>query len=189
MIFLGSGREGRMGERVAQLVRKKLERKKVKIYFIDPLTLALPIVTQPIQMIKDPESVSEILKKFHEEVLKSDAYFLVSAEYNGTICPGLTNCIDYFPPASYANKPFAIATYSMGPFGGVVAGSTLRQVISVLGGFPIPGSLVIPEVHKAVSEEAIGNERVDKKTETMVDLLIWYTEAIKNHKEMNPLPK
>ena len=189
MIFLGSGRDGRMGERVAQLVRRKLESKKVEISFIDPLTLALPIVTQPIQFIKDPTPVPDVLKKFHEKILKSDAYFLVSAEYNGAICPGLTNCIDYFPPASYSHKPFAIVTYSMGPFGGMIAGSTLRQVISVLGGFPIPGSLVIPEVHKAVSEDGVGNERVEKKSEQMVDMLLWYTEAIKNHKETNPLPK
>ena len=178
-----------MGERVAQLVRRKLECKQVEISFIDPLTLALPVVNQPIQFIKDPASVPDVLKKYNEEIIKSDAYFLVSAEYNGAPCPGLTNCIDYFPPSSYAHKPFAIVTYSMGPFGGVIAGSTLRHLISVLGGFPIPGTLVIPEVQKAVSEEAIANERVDRKAEQTVDLLLWYTDAIRTHKDKSPPPK
>eukprot|EP00800_Vazella_pourtalesii_P016444 TRINITY_DN4757_c0_g1_i1.p1 TRINITY_DN4757_c0_g1~~TRINITY_DN4757_c0_g1_i1.p1 ORF type:complete len:199 (+),score=44.61 TRINITY_DN4757_c0_g1_i1:159-755(+) len=189
MIFLGSGREGRMGERVAQLVRKKLEEKKVEVSFIDPHTLSLPIVTQPIQMMKDQSLASDSLKKFNEEIIRSDAYFLISAEYNGTICPGLSNCFDYFPPSSYKHKPFAISTYSMGSFGGVIAGSTLRHCISVLGGFPVPGSLVFPEVHKAVSEDGVGNERVEKRTEQMVDSLLWYTEAIKKHKETNPPPQ
>ena len=177
-----------MGERVAQLVRKKLEEKKVNITFIDPLTLSLPIVTQPIQMMKDQSLASDSLKKFNEEIIQSDAYILISAEYNGAVCPGLTNCIDYFPPSSYKHKPFAITTYSLGSFGGVIAGSTLRHSISVLGGFPIPGSLVIPEVNKAVSEDGVGNERVEKRAEQMVDTLLWYTEAIKKHKETTPPP-
>ena len=177
-----------MGERVARLVRKKLEEKKVDICFIDPHTLSLPILTQPIQMMKDPSLASDSLKKFNEEIIQSDAYVLISAEYNGAICPGLTNCIDYFPPSSYKHKPFSITTYSMGSFGGVIAGSTLRQTISVLGGFPIPGSLVIPDVSKAVSEDGVGNERVEKRAEQMVDTLLWYTEAIKKHKETNPPP-
>ncbi|KAI6660878.1 hypothetical protein LOD99_13602 [Oopsacas minuta] len=189
MVFLGSGREGRMGERVSTLIRKKLESKEVNVSFIDPLTLGEPVVKQPIQFLKDPSLVADNLKKYNEEIIKSDAYFLITAEYNGSICPGLSNCIDYFPPSSYEHKPFAISSYSMGPFGGVIAGSSLRHVISVLGGFPIAGSLVIPEVHKAVSEDGVGNERVERNAEKIVNSLLWYTEAIKKQKETKPLPK
>ncbi len=39
---------------------------------------------------------------------------LVSAEYNATIPPALTNLLDHFPPASYRHKPCSIVTYSLG---------------------------------------------------------------------------
>ena len=188
MVFMGSAREGRLGERVAKLVKRKLETKKAEVFYIDPLTLNLPIVTQPIQFMKDPSTASDILKKYHEEIKNADGYFLISAEYNGAICPGLTNCIDYFPPPAYKHKPFAISTYSAGPFGGTIAGSQLRQVVSVLGGFPLPGSFTIPSAYDQVSEDGQGNERIEKNADKIVDLLLWYAEAMIKHKEENPTP-
>jgi len=35
-------------------------------------------------------------------------------EYNATICPALTNLMNFFPPAAYKHKPVSIVTYSMG---------------------------------------------------------------------------
>lgn len=47
---------------------------------------------------------------------ESSGLVLVSAEYNATAPPALTNLLDHFPPASYRHKPCSIVTYSLGKF-------------------------------------------------------------------------
>jgi hypothetical protein len=49
-------------------------------------------------------------------------FVVVSPEYNATVCPTLTNLMNYFPPAAYRHKPASIATYSMGEFNVFVNG-------------------------------------------------------------------
>ena len=71
---------------------------------------------------------------------------IVTAEYNCSLPPALTNLLDYFPPASFRqisidriftnnikrswlsfrHKPVSIAAYSMGPFGGIRAAQLAR---------------------------------------------------------------
>ena len=42
---------------------------------------------------------------------------LVSPEYNSTICPALSNLIDYFEPDAYRHKPVSIVNYAVGTEG------------------------------------------------------------------------
>ena len=77
-------------------------------------------------------------------------FVIVTAEYNCSLPPALTNLLDYFPPASFRqidinriftkimnshekipiltfrHKPVSIAAYSMGPFGGIRAAQLAR---------------------------------------------------------------
>jgi NAD(P)H-dependent FMN reductase len=53
------------------------------------------------------------LKDFLEKFFLN-SFIVVSPEYNATICPTLTNLMNYFPPAIYRHKPASIVTYSMG---------------------------------------------------------------------------
>jgi len=50
----------------------------------------------------------------NNKLKESDAVVVVSAEYNHSIPPALSNMLDYFPLASYAYKPSGIVCYSMG---------------------------------------------------------------------------
>ncbi len=63
----------------------------------------------------------------------ADGIVLVSAEYNATLPPALTNLLDHFPPASYRHKPCSLVTYSMGNFGGCRAHVALLPFVNELG--------------------------------------------------------
>ena len=45
---------------------------------------------------------------------EATGFVIVSAEYNSTIPPALTNLLDHFPLSAYRHKPVSIITYSKG---------------------------------------------------------------------------
>lgn len=81
---------------------------------IDPLTINLPLLKQPIQFYPDPKKAPQIVQDLNDKVKKADAYVLVTAEYNRSMPPALTNLIDHFPPRSFGFKSSAIVAYSLG---------------------------------------------------------------------------
>ena len=81
---------------------------------LDPLEIPAPIIKQPLHFMQDPSGAPDWLKDTAAKVSSADGYVVVTAEYNATIPPGLTNIMDHFPPPSYRHKPVSIASYSMG---------------------------------------------------------------------------
>ena len=59
-------------------------------------------------------------------------------EYLFRIPPALSNFIDHFPYDCWTMKPGAIVTYSMGNFGGIVAGTQLRTMTHIIQLIAIP---------------------------------------------------
>ena len=57
------------------------------------------------------------------------------------IPPALSNFIDHFPYDCWSMKPGAIVTYSMGNFGGIVAGTQLRTMTHIIQLIAIPKGL------------------------------------------------
>ena len=57
------------------------------------------------------------LLEANKKLEAADAVVVVSAEYNHSIPPALSNLMDHFPLASYAFKPSAIVCYSVGQIG------------------------------------------------------------------------
>ena len=59
-------------------------------------------------------------------------------KYLFRIPPALSNFIDHFPYDCWTMKPGAIVTYSMGNFGGIVAGTQLRTMTHIIQLIAIP---------------------------------------------------
>merc|ERR1711953_1452823 len=98
---------------------------------------------------------------------------------------------DYFPPASYRHKPASIASYSMGPYGGLRAAALARPFLAELGLVPLPSTLCIPTVQNSgLAEDGlqVDNERIVKNTDKLCKEVIWYIEALgeKKKKDGNP---
>jgi len=181
-VILGSVREGRQGIKAAKFVVKKLEERGHEVVLIDPEVYNIPLLKNQYEYLKDEEKTDN-LKKIHDIFNSSDAFVIVSAEYNHGVPPALKNILDYFMKEFFF-KPSAIVTYSMGPFGGVRVMIQWRAILSELGMPSIPSTFPIPLIQNAFDEE--GNpkdEKYNERTKKFFDEFDWYINTFKAGRE------
>src|SRR5947208_10663804 len=100
----------------------------------------------------EPGQAPEALERLARIIKAADAFLIVSAEYNHSIPPALSNLLDHFLE-EYFFRPSAIACYSAGAFGGVRAAMQLRAMLGELGMSSIPSILPFPKVQEAFDDE------------------------------------
>ncbi len=180
-LLYGSVRSDRQGIKAARYLENQLEKRGVGVHFIDPLTYQFPLLDK---MYKEyaageaPHPLGEVADMLKE----SDAFLVVTGEYNHSIPPALKNMLDHYQ-SEYFFKPSAIASYSAGTFGGVRAAVHLRVILGELGmpsissilPFPVIGDLFNEGVDKAP-------DRIAKSTSRFLDELIWYATAFKRQR-------
>ncbi len=181
-ILYGSVREDREGIKVAKFLEKKLVRREVKIHFIDPLDYKLPFLDKMYKEYsagKAPEAMETLANKFKG----SDGFLIVTGEYNHSIPPALKNLLDHFQ-TEYLLKPSAIASYSVGPFGGVRSAVHLRAILGELGMPSISTMLPFPGISNLFdSELKPKNDITEPATDRFLDEFQWYVEALNNQRE------
>ncbi|KAK0044892.1 uncharacterized protein LOC106064104 [Biomphalaria glabrata] len=190
VLFLGSTREGRFGLRVAKFVQKQLEARNYQVELFDPVVLKFPMLEKPTHFYQDRSKIPKWLLECEEKIKAADAYVVVSAEYNHSIPPALSNMLNHFPGSIFSYKPSAIVTYSMGIYGGMRAAMQLRAFLSELGTLSVSNIFGIPEVHKALDENGKPlNDHLDKGADTLLKQLDWMAWAMKNHRDAQGVPK
>lgn len=181
-ILYGSYREGRMGIRAVHLVEKILKAQGHTVNFVDAKALNLPIISNryvdyaPGGAPKDLEDLHTLFEK------NTDAFVVVSGEYNGTLQPGLKNLLDHFY-MEYFHKPSGMVTYSVGGLGGSRVSMDLRNILGIFGMPAIPGVLSISAIHEKLDEN--GNDAtgaLEKNAEKFIKELVWYAEALKDRR-------
>merc|ERR1712110_411735 len=190
-VVLGSVREGRLGLRVARMIVNNLQQLGATAVLLDPLEINPPMLQQPLHFMKDQSQAPQWMVDTHKVIQESEGFVVVTPEYNCSLPPALTNLLDYFPPASYRHKPASIASYSMGPFGGIRAAALARPFLSELGLVPLPSSVIIPTVQTSgIDEEGeLGdNDRLNNNAEKLCKELLWYVEALNAMKEKSGYP-
>ena len=85
-----------------------LDKKPCIPLFADPEELNLPVLKQPLHFYRDPTTAPDILHKVNKKIQEADAYIVISAEYNRTIPPALSNTLNHFPPPRYIVLLFKI---------------------------------------------------------------------------------
>ncbi|KAK7486023.1 hypothetical protein BaRGS_00022775 [Batillaria attramentaria] len=194
VVLLGSVREGRMGLRVAKFVQSQLM-PKYDITLLDPEELDIPLPKKPLFYYEDRSEAPQVLLDTEAKLAEADAFLVVSAEYNHSIPPALTNLMDHFAPvmlpnSAYAYKPSGIVCYSRSIFGGMRAAMQLRVFLSALGTFSVNEIFSIPQVEKAIDEDGKPlNEHMVKGLSQVMTQLDWTARALKNHKEKFGLPQ
>ena len=82
---------------------------------LDPVETQFPLLAKSMMQLQfEGVQAPDWLKTVNSRLKQADAVVVVSAEYNHSIPPALSNMLDYFPPASYAYKPSGIVCYSTG---------------------------------------------------------------------------
>lgn len=190
IVFLGSVREGRFGLRVAKFVKKQLEAANHSVEIFDPLEMPFPIMTKALHHYQDRSSAPVWLVEADKKLQTADAVVVVSAEYNHSIPPALSNMMDHFPLSSYAFKPSGIVCYSLGPYGGMRAAMQLRAFLGELGCISVGNIFGIPVVNRALDEEGKPlDEKLVPASNKLIGQLDWHAHAMKNHRQTHGIPK
>ncbi|XP_064626653.1 NADPH azoreductase-like isoform X2 [Lineus longissimus] len=186
-VFVGSVREGRMGDRVLRFVRNQLDaNKKCKVDVIDPAILDLPLLKKPMHFYQHASEVPKKLQQLNAIVESADAYLILSPEYNRCVPPALLNTMDHIPPKSYRCKPSGMVLYSMGPQGGALAGVALRPFLSELGCLPVSHFVTIGKVNEQLDEQGnTENKHIHSSFSKLMNQVEWFGEAMKNHRKDN----
>ena len=183
-VLLGSVRSERMGGRAAKWAMARLKERGHKAVLVDAQALELPILDKMWKEIKTKPSAK--YAKLHAKLAplaklyaRVDGFCIVSAEYNHSIPPGLTNLIDYFLE-EYFWRASAIVCYSDKNFGGVRAAMQLRALLAEVGMPSIPSVQPIPSIGTALSKDGIAlTQELAEESGTFFDEFEWYMRAMK----------
>src|SRR4051794_13967449 len=177
-VILGTVRSERVGPRVARYVVRALEQRGHRPTLIDPVEYPLPLLDK---MYKEypAGSAPPVLERLAAVIKPADAYVIVSAEYNHSIPPALSNLLDHFLE-EYFFKPSAIVCYSPGGFGGVRAAMQLRAMLGELGMPPISSIFPVPKIASAFADDGAPlDPSWDKRFEKFAKELEWYANALR----------
>ncbi len=187
-VLLGSVRSERLGDRAAKWALKQLEARGHEAVLVDAAKLDLPILDKMWKELKQDDSrglarLKQKLEPLAALYARADGFCIVSAEYNHSVPPGLTNLIDYFLE-EYAFRPSAIVCYSGGQFGGVRAAMQLRALLAETGMASIPSLQPIPNVGDALSKDGLPlTQALAEKSGKFFDEFEWYMRAMKAERE------
>jgi NAD(P)H-dependent FMN reductase len=183
-VLLGSVRKERMGDRAAKWAMAQLKARGHEAVLVDAAELKLPLLDKMWKEIKkDPPAryakLRETLAPLAKLYARADGFCVVSAEYNHSVPPGLTNLIDYFLE-EYFFRPSAIVCYSAGPFGGVRAAMQLRALLAEVGMPSIPSVQPVPSIGNALSADGVAlTQELAEKSGKFFDEFDWYMRAMK----------
>ncbi len=183
-VLLGSVRSERLGDRVAKWAIAQLEKRGHEAVLVDAAALKLPLLDKMWKEIKrDPPAkyaaLHAKLAPLAKLYARADGFCIVSAEYNHSMPPGLTNLIDYFLE-EYFWRPSAIVCYSATAFGGVRAAMQLRALLAEAGMPSIPSIQPIPSAGTALSEDGVAlTQQLAENTGKFFDEFEWYMRAMK----------
>lgn len=183
-VLLGSVRSERLGDRAAKWVIAQLRARGHEAALVDAAALELPLLDKMWKEIKKNPPAKDAklhakLAPLAELYARVDGFCIVSAEYNHSVPPGLTNLIDYFLE-EYFWRPSAIVCYSAASFGGVRAAMQLRALLAEVGMPPIPSILAIPSIASALSKNGVAlTQELAEGSGKFFDEFEWYMRSMK----------
>lgn len=142
LVIVGSTRPGRAGLPVAQWFHKKAcSHGGFDVAIADLAELRLPLLNEPHHP-RLAQYTHCHTRNWSETVARSDAFVIVTPEYNCGYPAALKNAIDYLH-REWRHKPVGFVSYG-GVAGGTRAVQQLKQVVTTLDMFPLFASVSIP---------------------------------------------
>jgi NAD(P)H-dependent FMN reductase len=174
-IISSSPRSNSITHRVAVYLKNYLqENTEHNVGIIDVREWNLGLLENVFNSIDNtPEKYQPLAKK----IFASDAFIVVTPEYNGTYTPALNNLFDHFPKQS--KKAFGLVTASTGAMGGMRASQQLLLLVPALFGFASPQMLVIPSVDKKFNENGeLTDELFLKSVHSFFSEFLWLANQL-----------
>ena len=175
-IIAGSSRLESITVRVAYFLEKLFKEKYPQHEF-----MLLELRKHQIPLIQNvwmkPENVPAEFKVLANTITHTDAFVLVTPEYNGSMSSALRNLFDHFPKQT--KKTFGIVTASEGSMGGIRAAFGMQNQICGWFGIPCPNMLIVPFMDKKFDAEGnLLEEKFLNNIMTFANEFTWLAEAV-----------
>ena len=128
-IMTGSVREGNVSEKLLPIVQEELTKRDDVVMRVANLReMALPFVDTPVSpMSEGYEPNHKSVREWRYVVTQSDAFIMLTPEYNYQPSPVQMNAIDWLYK-EWSAKPVAVVSYGWG--GGLKAAATLKALLA-----------------------------------------------------------
>jgi len=176
LVVFGSVRRDRRGIGLARFLADTVKARGHSVTLVDPMEDALPLLDRMYKEYSKGEA-PEVLERLAGKFRAADGVILVSAEYNHSIPPALSNLLDHFLE-EYFWRPSGIVCYSAGGFGGVRAAMQLRMTLTELGMPTIPSILPIPRIAESIGEDGTAADITVRSMNRFLDEFLWYAGAL-----------
>lgn len=133
-VILGSTRQNRFGERVAQWVMAQLSNTAAGTFqLLDLRDYALPFYDEPKPASDlNMQYSNSTAQTWCDTIAQYNGFIFITPEYNHAYPAVLKNAIDYLWEP-WQGKPFVIVSYSTGAIGGARAAEQLRNLLNYMG--------------------------------------------------------
>ncbi len=159
-VILGTSREGRQSEKVANIVLSSLKNKGIDSEIIDTRDYNLSVT--------DNRKKTEKAIAYAEKIIKAKSIIIVSPEYNHGFSGELKMLLD-LAYKEYFGKKVGICGVSMGPLGGARGVQLLKLVCAGLNMYTVIENVYFANVFKVFDDK--GN-LLDKSYEDKIDGMI-----------------
>ena len=183
-VIVGSTRQGRFSEKPAQWILQHLKKRQgLEVRLLDLREFPLPLFDQPLPPAMPGRAPYEIpiVKQWSAAIAHSDGFIVVTPEYNFGPSAVLKNALDWVYP-EWNRK--AVGFVSYGGAAGVRAVQQLRESAVELQLAPIRSAVHIPAAvlwtHFQGKDVGPGLAELDGAAGTLIDDLLWWTEALKS---------
>jgi NAD(P)H-dependent FMN reductase len=186
-VIVGSTRQGRFSERPARWIYQHLKnREGIDARLLDLRDFPMPFFDQPVPpaMRGRAPYENEVVKKWTAAIAASDGFIFVTPEYNFGPSAVLKNAIDWVYP-EWNRKAAAFVGY--GSAVGARSVQQLRETAIEIQLAPVRSSVHIPVAtlwaHFQGGDVDKGLSELEASANTMIDDLLWWTEALKTARE------
>ena len=184
-VIIGSTREGRMTDKLANWATKAVEQ-KADVEVLDLRDYPMPFFDEAISPRYNPErkAVPEV-QKWLDKVAEFDGYVIVTPEYNRAPTGVLKNALDVLA-YEMDHKPVAIVAH--GSSGGAQAVASLRITLPGVGAVALPQALFFTDqVGAAIDDDGVLKAELAENPYghqanlvTQTDTLVKFAEALKS---------
>lgn len=154
MIILGTAREGRQSEKVANFITGAMREAGAGAELIDVRDYKVDAT--------DNSVTTEKAKKLEKKINETDAIIIVAPEYNFTYPGELKMMLDMLYK-QYFKKPVGLVGVSGGAMGGIRMTEHLKSLCLAFGMIPMQQSLLFPKVQELFDESGEIKEKAYEK--------------------------
>jgi NAD(P)H-dependent FMN reductase len=171
-IILGSTRQDRLSDKIAQELKKTIDyRTDIVAEIIDLRDFNLPFLNDSVAPASRKKIIDPVIQKWSDTIARGNAFVIVVPEYNAGYPGVLKNALDTLY-IEWNNKPIAFVSYSGGPNGGTSATAQLRMVTQALKMRPVATEINIPQSRKALDEKGLIDKNLASRFNIMFDEII-----------------